>query len=105
MTDKPKLLWHSNAPHAGTGYAQQTALFTPRLREEWDVGVSAFYGVEGSPIRYKDVPVYPALAQTYGNETIRDHAKVHFPEHELRNGLVLTLMDVWILNPAVWSPS
>jgi glycosyltransferase involved in cell wall biosynthesis len=98
---KPKLLWHSNAPHAGTGYAQQTALFAESIAGDYDLGISAFYGVEGSPIRYRDVPVYPALANTHGNETIREHAKIHFGG-ELRDGMVVTLMDVWVLDPAVW---
>lgn len=100
-TDKPKLLWHSNAPHSPTGYGTQTALFTPKLAEHYDIGVSAFYGVEGAPIRYGDIPVYPGIGQTHGDETIQDHARMHF-QRDLRGGLVFTLMDVWVLNPRVW---
>jgi glycosyltransferase involved in cell wall biosynthesis len=103
MTDQRKLLWHSNSPHAGTGYAQQTALFGRLFAEDpsYDFGISAFYGIEGSPIRWNDVPVYPALGQTHGNETIHEHARVHF-DGKLRDGVVLTLMDVWVLDPTVW---
>jgi glycosyltransferase involved in cell wall biosynthesis len=98
---KPKLLIHSNAPHTGTGYGQQTALFAERLAETYDVGISAFYGVEGSVIQYKGIPVYPGMGQTHGNETILDHARIHF-DGDLRGGLVLTLMDVWVLDPFIW---
>lgn len=101
MTDKTPLLWHSNAPHAGTGYAQQTALFAPRLHETYDVAISAFYGVEGGVLSYKGVPVLPGIAQTHGNETVLDHAGMHF-KGDLRSGTVLTLMDVWVLDPSIW---
>lgn len=96
-----KLLWHSNAPHAGTGYAQQTALFLPRLAERYEVGCSCFYGVEGGVIPWNGIPLYPGIGSTYGNETILDHARVHFGP-ELRSGLVVTLMDVWVLSAPVW---
>ena len=43
-----KLLWHSNAPWAPTGYGQQTGLFAPRLAEKYDMAISSFYGLEGS---------------------------------------------------------
>lgn len=98
---KPQLLWHSNAPHSPTGYGSQTALFVKRLKEYFRVGVSAFYGVEANIIPWNGVPVYPALAQTHGNETIKQHAGIHFGD-DLRAGLTVTLMDVWVLDPIVW---
>jgi glycosyltransferase involved in cell wall biosynthesis len=101
VSDKPRLIWNSNSPLAGTGYAVQTALFAPRLKDKWNIAIAAFYGVEGSPISFQGVPVYPGLGQTYGNETIRDHASVHFGG-DLRGGLTFTLQDVWVLNPAIW---
>lgn len=100
MTDS--LLWHSNAPHASTGYGAQTALFCARLKDHYEsLGISAFYGLEGAPIKWNDVPVYPGIGQTYGNETILDHARVHM-DGNLRGGLVVTLMDVWVLDPTIW---
>jgi glycosyltransferase involved in cell wall biosynthesis len=96
------LLWHSNAPHSPTGYGTQTALFCARLKDHYDnLGISAFYGLEGAPIKWNGVPVYPGIGSTYGNETIREHAGVHF-DGDLRNGLVVTLMDVWVLDPGIW---
>lgn len=96
-----KLMWHSNSPLASTGYAQQTALFTKRLKEHYDVTISAFYGVEGNILYWEGIPVLPGIAGTYGNETITEHIDVAYGDR--REGLVLTLMDVWTLNPSVWA--
>ena len=49
---------------------------------------------------WKGIPVYPGLGSTHGNETIHDHATIHLGN--LRGGTVLTLMDVWVLDPIVW---
>ncbi len=105
-----KVLWHSNAPWASTGYGQQTALFAARLNETHDVAISAFYGLEGSPINWKGIAVLPGVTGTYGNETVPGHARAHLGEP--REGLVLTLMDVWVLhaptmaklNTVSWTP-
>lgn len=94
-----KILWHSNAPFAPTGYGQQTALFAPLLAEDFDVALSSFYGLSGAPLGYEGIKVYPGLDGQFGNETIPWHAKHFFGD--LRDGLVFTLMDVWVLNPAV----
>ncbi len=98
---KPNLLFHSNAPHVGTGYGQQCALFIERLKHHYNLAVSAFYGVLGAPIAWNGVPIFPGLERTYGNEAITQHANIHF-DGDLRNGLVVSLMDVWVLDPAVW---
>lgn len=106
MSESPrqKLLWHSNAPHSPTGYGAQTNLFATRLAEHFDVGISAYYGIEGNIIRVGDIPIYPGIGQTLGNEAILQHARVHFGgADKLREGLVVTLMDVWTLEPAIWS--
>jgi len=87
---------------AVTGYGSQTATFTPRLAEDFDLGISAFYGLEGNRLSFNDkITVYPGMGSTYGNEVIEPHARNHF-QGDLRGGLVLTLMDVWVLNPAIW---
>lgn len=95
-----KLLWHSNAPYTSTGYGQQTALFVQRLREHYDITISAFYGLEGAVIPWKGLTVLPGMGQTYGNETISEHIAVLFKGP--REGLVLTLEDVWVLDPEIW---
>jgi glycosyltransferase involved in cell wall biosynthesis len=101
MSQKPKLMWHSNVPWGGTGYANQTALFTPRLKEKYGVTISAFWGLEGNIIPWQGIPVLPGVGQTWGNETIEEHVRTVFGP-DARKGLVVTLMDVWVLDPGVW---
>ena len=52
-------------------------------------------------MRWNELDVYPALGGTYGNECILGHAESFFGG--LRDGLVLTLLDVPALDTAVWS--
>jgi glycosyltransferase involved in cell wall biosynthesis len=108
-----KILWHSNAPWANTGYGQQTALFVPRLAAlGHDIAISAVWGLEGSSMTMDGVRVYPA-DQNFGNRTLASWASHHAgPENDLRDCLVLTLIDVWplklkqlsMLNLASWCP-
>lgn len=102
MTDKPPLLWHSNAPWASTGYGNQTALFAERLMEHYNLSISAFFGLEGNILPWKGIPVLPGIGSTHGNEVITDHVDTVFAA-DRRAGLVVTLMDVWVLDPAIWS--
>jgi glycosyltransferase involved in cell wall biosynthesis len=92
-----KLLWHSNAPWSPTGYGQQTGLFTPELAKHYDLAISSFYGLEGSPITWDGIPVFPGLGGQFGDEHLVQHAKRFFGG-DPRGGLVVTLMDVWVLN-------
>ena len=103
MSDKPPLLWHSNSPMAGTGYGAQTALFGPRLREHFNLSISAYYGLEGAVAPWNGIPVLPGIANTHGNETIREHARTVFGKGRERDGLTVTLIDVWVLDPRIWS--
>lgn len=97
-----KILWHSNAPHSSTGYGVQTKLFIHRLNEHHDVAVSAFYGLEGGRITVDGIPIYPNRGVNFGNEVIHSHARSWF-DGDLRGGLVLTLMDTWVLDHRIWS--
>ena len=47
---------------------------------------------------WNDIPVYPGLGGEYGNDYLVEHAARHFGG-DPRDGLVLTLMDVWVLEP------
>jgi len=106
-----KLLWHSNAPWAPTGYGQQTGLFAPHLAKQYDMAISSFYGLEGSPITWEGIPVFPGMGGQFGDEHLVQHAKRFFGG-DPRGGLVVTLMDVWVLNAgwmsqtntACWTP-
>ena len=99
--DRPRMLWHTNAPWSTTGYGSQCALFAPHFAERYDLVVSAFYGLEGAPLEFGNYRILPGLGQTYGNESIHAHCRTHF-DGDIRGGLVLTLLDVWVLNPEVW---
>jgi glycosyltransferase involved in cell wall biosynthesis len=101
MSDKARLLWHSNAPWSCTGYGSQTAIFAPKLAEHYNLNISAFWGLEGNVVPWQGIPVLPGMGSTYGNECISEHVKVSFGES--RNGMIVTLMDVWVLDPALWS--
>lgn len=89
-----KLLWHSNSPWSPTGYGNQTKLFAPKLAEHYDLAISSFYGLEGDRLNWEGIPVLPGLGGEYGNVPLPQHAK-HFLGGE---GLVVTLMDVWVLS-------
>jgi glycosyltransferase involved in cell wall biosynthesis len=83
------------------GYGQQVGLFAPMLAEHYDVAISAFYGLEGAPIKWEGIPVLPGLGGEYGNMgTLQQHAASFF-DGDPRGGLVMTLMDVWVLDPSV----
>lgn len=92
-----KLLWHSNSPWTPTGYGQQSGLFTPLLAKHYDLAISSFWGLEGAPIRWEDIPIFPGLGGEFGNACLIEHATRFFGRP--RDGIVMTLMDVWVLNP------
>lgn len=101
MTEpRTKLLWHSNAPFVSTGYGQQTAIFAPRLRDRYDVAISTFHGLDAAPIMWDGIKLYPGLSPDCGNNFLIPHARDHF-DNDPRGGLVVTLMDVWVLLPQV----
>ena len=93
-----KILLHSNAPWAPTGYGAQVRLIAPALAEHHDVAVSAFYGLEGARLNWEGIPVFPGLGGEFGNGYLVDHAS-HFFDDDPRGGVVLTLLDVWVMDP------
>lgn len=94
-----KILWHSNAPYAATGYGQQTATFLPRLKADGhDVAASCFYGLGGAILNWNDIRLYPGGMSHYGTDVVMAHAAHHFGGNP-KGGLVLTLVDVWVLPP------
>jgi glycosyltransferase involved in cell wall biosynthesis len=101
-----RILWHSNAPWAATGYGVQTRLFAPRIRDlGHDVSISAFYGLEGASIQWQGMTVYPKAFHPYGMDVVSSHAR------NCKADVVLTLIDGWVMDPkkitesgAKWSP-
>lgn len=93
-----KILWHSNAPWAATGYGNQTRLFTTRLRDMGhEVSISAFYGLQGAMLTWEGMRVYPAGYEVYGNDAVMEHAR------HCAADIVITLIDAWVLNPQVFN--
>lgn len=96
-----KMLMHSNAPFCNTGYGCQTRIFAPRFQAAGhEIAVSCFYGLQGSRLKWNDLLLLPAGHDVWGNDIISAHAAAWFGG-KARDGLVLTLMDVWVLNPGV----
>lgn len=83
-----------------TGYGNQSGLFLPELAKHYDVACSAFYGLEGSRIVWNGIPILPSLGGEFGNAYLAEHAKRHFNGNP-RGGIVLTLLDVWVLQAAM----
>ena len=58
--------------------------------------------MQGAPLDWNGIRHYPADQwDAYGNAIIQAHAEHHF-EGGLRDGLVMSLIDVWVLQPQVW---
>lgn len=92
-----KILWHSNAPFAPTGYGGQTKIFVDKLIERGhEVTISCFYGLHGITLNLSGINVLPAAYDPWGNDIIEAHTL--FTESEL----VISLIDAWVLNPEKW---
>jgi glycosyltransferase involved in cell wall biosynthesis len=90
-----KILWHSNAGWAGSGYGQQTAQVVPRLQAAGhEVAVSAFHGLQSGVLEWHGVRHYPQGFQPYGYDTLIPHSEHWFAGEP---GLIITLIDVWVL--------
>jgi len=95
-----KVLWHSNGPHAPTGYGRQTAMFAQMLAQDHEVWISANYGLEAAPLVWNGIPVLPGLGQTHGNEALPGHVNAMFNGRD--DGLVWTLYDTPVFDPDVF---
>lgn len=80
------------------GYGQQVGLFAPLINEDYELAVSAFYGLEGARTTWQGIPTFPSLGGEFGNGYLLDHAARWF-DGDLRSGILMTLMDVWVLDP------
>lgn len=87
-----KILFFSNSPHCPTGYGNQTNLFVSRLAKAGhEMTVTAFYGVQGAPIKSDGITILPAGRHAYGLDVLV--ADAEFTQADI----VITLMDVWVL--------
>lgn len=94
-----KFLWQSNAPWAGTGYGQQTKLMLSALKQlGHEPYCFCFYGLAGGRITYDGYDCLPnSDYETWGNDVIQIHTKRSEAE------VVVTLIDLFVLNKAIWS--
>lgn len=106
-----RMLWHSNAPWAATGYGQQTRIFTPMIRDAGvDVAISCAYGLNGASTTWNGMTLYPGVADAYGNDVISTWALDHLKHPN--NGWLVILYDAWVFQAptignfhnAVWVP-
>lgn len=104
-----RILYSSNAPWASSGYGVQGQSLLPRLAElpEIDgrdnIGIFAWYGLQGGIHNVSGFRVYPAGADAYGNDIIAAHTR------DFQADVVISLIDVWVMHgtaekvkPALW---
>lgn len=86
-----RILWVSNASWVPTGYGNQTKLTLPALQAlGHQIGLFAYYGLDGAIVDMGGMTVYPSGTVPWGNDLVRAHAQQH------RADLVISLMDVWV---------
>lgn len=62
--------------------------------------MSSFYGLDGAGLNWNGIHIYPGIGGEFGNESLPAHARDFF-DGDPRGGLVVSLMDVWVLDPAM----
>lgn len=87
-----KIHWLSNAPWSTTGYGNQTRTFVSRLHNMLghDLSVTAFWGLEGSPLNMGDIKVYPKGFHPYGQDIVAANAKYE------KADILISLIDAWV---------
>ncbi len=92
----PRIVWHSNAPYAATGYGTQTAQAVSRLRDAGvEVAISANYGLQGTVSSWDGIPLFPQGFDAYSNDVIVAHWEDWASRSDEPTALV-TLFDVWV---------
>ena len=92
-----RILWVSNAPHCNSGYGVVTAQVCKRLKAQHDIAIFAFHGLQGGMLEWEGIPVYPNDSGDYSNLYVEQFAK------EWKADIVITLLDVWVLDQKVYS--
>lgn len=94
-TGKLNIHWLSNAPWAATGYANQTRIFTPRLkRAGYGMSITAFYGLEGHALNWiENIEVFPRGYHKYGQDVFGANAIT------TKSDIGISLMDAWVCEP------
>ena len=120
MTNKRRdlrIIVSTNSTHSGSGYAVfQRDLLYRLAKENFEVAVSAFYGVDSYPVylygedliddRFKGVKIkhYPKMVEPFGGDALVAHA-VDFKAHvALSHQDVPTLQPQFLQQMRVWIP-
>lgn len=89
-----KIMWLSVAPWVSTGYGQQTAQVTSRLKAAGhDVAISATYGSVGITLEWEGMNVYPADHSQLNKMMLKHHIKREFGT--ANDVQVISLFDIW----------
>lgn len=89
-----KINWFSNAPWAKTGYGNQTNLFVPKIADDHEMSITAFYGLQGGIIMWqKGIPVFPVYRHNYGQDIWGAHARY------VGADIIISLIDAWVMQP------
>lgn len=90
------ILWVSDSPLGKSGYAVQSALFTPRLAAQGhDVAIFA-NNHTGDPLSWNGIRVLPRFNDRMGNDLLLQHSRHHAPD-----GMTFILQDIWVYEPAL----
>ena len=92
-----RILWHSCAPWSPSGYGTQTAIWAQEL-QKWAMKFSSVPsgGSPGLPPSGTGSLSFRASASSYCSPSLGQHAR------HLNPDLVITLGDVWVLDPNVF---
>lgn len=88
-----RLLFSTNAPFAPSGYGNQMLDLMPHIKQEHEVAISCFYGLEGGIVKLNDVVMYPKVGHPFGSEAMLFHSRDFSADY------VFTLQDIWVLDP------
>jgi glycosyltransferase involved in cell wall biosynthesis len=88
-----KIMWHSCAPWAPSGYGVQTKIWTKELqRLGHEVVISTYWGIQGGATQWEGMTVLPGFGPAYCSNSLYQHAQHFGPD------LVITLGDVWVMD-------
>jgi len=91
-----RILWLSNPPWSGSGYGQQTQLFTQRLAAAGhDVAVLCNWGLHARETTCDGIVCYPSDS-VWGNRNLPVFAQAFQPDQ------IIALCDAWVLKPELW---
>lgn len=89
-----RINWFSNAPWGASGYSNQTAYFTPLLKEAGhDISITAFWGLQGGNITWNGIPCFPGFFDGHGQDVMIPTAKMW------QSDILITLYDTWVMKP------